>query len=378
MIKSLTKTITSTLLCTSLLLFGGNTYAASAPIRDTLPSLIDSLGSSNETVEKYLKVMVELGFGVNPDTTIPFKPDPIPDPTNSTNMTSGLIFLNPSDSNIFASMQLGGAGRGVPWWYDPTIDIPLGQDSRGNATGYPENPTIQAILNSFPELQTYPDPDCMPGSGNNQAGCSEVGYQQKVVNLLMDDSSNIDRQALNQLSISSLVDPLQYDNSTNPQQDAENFIRLISTGMLNIPLDSQYEEARNNAIDGDDTAKKALANYNSQIMGYAARSSIVIDNLYYLLSRRIANPNTQKSVNQVEYDIVQSRIDPNGQWRQDLENQSLAATMRDVAEMIAEQQYQSYLRGQENEALMTSLTALLITQQEFVKLNYYIDLEEDN
>lgn len=221
--------------------------------------------------------------------------------------------------------------------------------------------------------------DCLSNAANNQPDCSQLDYQQKIVNLIMDSAGNVDQQTLNQLSISSLVDPLQYDNSTNPQQDAENFIRLISAAMLNITLDPQYEEVLDDARIGADrnkaNAQKALADYNNQIIGYLARSSVVVDNLYYLLSRRMANPATQKSVNQTEFDMVESRIDPNGQWKQNLKKQSLAATMQDVAEMLAEQQYQSYLRGQENEYLLTSLTTLLITQQEFMKMNYYIDTD---
>lgn len=129
-------------------------------------------------------------------------------------------------------------------------------------------------------------------------------------------------------------------------------------------------------VDANDVmnAKVALAKYLLGLRVYAAKASVPIGNLYYILSKRMPQESTSSdgssssSSSQAlnEFKMATWRLyDPNkqntDQWVQKINSSSAATVQKEVAILLSEISYQMYLSRQEQERLL--LTESMVMMQ---------------
>lgn len=317
-------------------------------------------GLPSDETSQYLKLLLNYSFGINPDdaniTYIPYAAPP---------NVSGLIYLNKSlnfifshEHNVYAmansassmnrysSSSYNPYDTTQPWWYNSELD----------STPTAQNPTLQAIQNFFIAPETCNDVNCL----------SQAMVQQNMINDFIPTQTYLDElntQVIpaGNLSLSSLLNPLQYDEQT--QESAKKFIRYLTSELSFVQLDNDYSDLVEAAEAGDLAAAATLDDYTLQLLNFAANASVVNDSLNSLLASRVVNPETNKSQVQTEFDMVASRIDETGAWRSQLRDKSQKEVLEEIAELLAGQQYQSFLRSRENERTIALLSSLVALQQ---------------
>lgn len=285
---------------------------------------------------------------------------------------------------------------------------------------FQQDPVSQAVVNilSTPDytycLQNYNSdqwdskrcPDVLginsPNKTNYQVMKNVVGtipspqefftYSQKDANIFAPLNSN------------SLIAPLLYDTSTpgegttspgasgqpgtskqgltaqNQTDAAANFIRYAAglATPVDLPSWSDYNDMYTEAVSGKNDlqtnkAQGALAKYLATLRAYSAQTSVGINNLYYILSKRVAQTaggEQQTATSQAynEYQMATWRLFNFGQqnqqqtWKDSLNNASEATVQKEIAILLAEINYQMYLNRQQQERLLltNSMMQLLV------------------
>ena len=280
---------------------------------------------------------------------------------------------------------------------------------------YQSDPVSQFILNM---MSTPNSSYCMDRTGKNwqnknsqTIGDCDYLYSNKILNNVIGTlpetpflTPNADNQVLNELNGNTLIAPLLYsttanntktsENKTSPSnnnpgltannqvQQATNFIRY-ATGAV-IPLATPSQVSYNNFLmtinssassrASKEAALAELDKYFASVREYAAKSSVAVGNLYYILSKRIPQTPSQNepSANATsqalsEMSMATRRMyDPEAvsaekpQWLAQINTASPATVQKEMAILLAEINYQLYLNRQQEERLLLTNSLLLI------------------
>ena len=241
----------------------------------------------------------------------------------------------------------------------------------------------------------------------------DVLYQYQVMNNVIGTlpntyqyyTSTYNQQFLSQLNGNTLIAPLLYSTTTSssntsssPQtppsgagltaqsqaQQAANFIRY-ATGSVTPPslpklqdYDALYTLATSTPNSTNPTqvnqqiqAQAILANYFAKLRVYAAQTSIAYSNLYDIFSKRMPQTNggsdssqaTSQALN--EFTMATWRLyTPGGRantnWRNQINQASPATVQKEMVTLLAEINYQMYLKRQQQERLLLTNTMLLL------------------
>lgn len=274
---------------------------------------------------------------------------------------------------------------------------------------YQNDPVSQNILNI---LST---PDWSNCSSSSEEQCLSI---DKVMTTVLQDVTKDDKlpgetnyysyedsskKFLSQLNGNTLIAPLLYSTkdsndtdskglpSKNQTQQAQDFIRYATEAVIPLPSMTQSDYSKlfslaypptnddgsyASDVDANDVmnAKVALAKYLLGLRVYAAKASVPIGNLYYILSKRMPQESTSSdgssssSSSQAlnEFKMATWRLyDPNkqntDQWVQKINSSSAATVQKEVAILLSEISYQMYLSRQEQERLL--LTESMVMMQ---------------
>lgn len=275
---------------------------------------------------------------------------------------------------------------------------------------YQSDPVSQTLLNM---LGTPNSSYCMDRTGttwlnNNSQTLGDCAYlyDNKVLSnvigtlpttpfLLPDDPNPV----LNELNSNTLVAPLLYtttsNNSatppakgnqgltaTNQVQQATNFIRYATGSVLPMPTPTQvnYNSLLNTIYSStsgrtaQESARAILDKYFVNARVFAAKSSVAISNLYFILSKRLpqTQSQTESSGNGTsqalsEMSMATRRLyDPAAmaagkpQWLTQINTASPATVQKEMAILLSEINYQLYLNRQQEERLLLTNSLLLI------------------
>ncbi len=269
---------------------------------------------------------------------------------------------------------------------------------------FQQDPVSQSVLNI---LGTPDSSYCMNYDGSAWIDNCPFLFQYKVsvnaIGTLPNTRSFFSydylKQFISQLNSNSLTGPLLYStenqsnnenqstntNNENPgltaqsqAQQALNFIRYAS-GML-IPLDlpkmKDYDTIYTQASNTDGSvpfmkkmrAQGLLARYLAKVRTYAARSSVGLSNLYFILSKRLPqNPNQTNPMSQAmsEFTMATRRLfnpdmSDTKQWINQINDASPTTVQKEIATLLAEINYQLYLSRQQEERLLLTNSLLLL------------------
>lgn len=274
---------------------------------------------------------------------------------------------------------------------------------------YQSDPVSQFILNlmSTPN-RTY----CMDGTGtkwlNNNSqkiGDCDYLYDHKMLSNVVGSipatpflPPNTKNPIINDLNSNTLLAPLMYTTTsgnsasgsqTNPgltgknqAQQANNFIRY-ATGAV-IPIETPTQANYNNLLmainspANDRLTKEAaiavLDNYFAGMRVYAAKTSVPVSNLYYILSKRLpqASSNSGGTSNGTSQALSEMAMatrrmyDPaalatgKSQWVTQINNASAATVQKEMAILLSEINYQLYLNRQQEERLLLTNSLMLL------------------
>ena len=302
----------------------------------------------------------------------------------------------------YQSPSSGGASSGSATSAAVTVSPLMDQQA------YQADPVSQFVLNlmSTPNY-TY----CMDSAGNwlnnnsQTIGDCDYLYSNKILNNVVGTipatpflASNTQNPIISELNSNSLIAPLLYSTTssstttsnsnasgliaTNQAEQANNFIRYASGAAMPIPMPTQtnYNNllfAINSPASSRLTKEKALAlldTYFAGMRSYAAQVSVPVSNLYYILSKRIPQAQSQKESNAnatsqalTEMTMATRRLyNPAGvatdtpQWITQINTASPATVQKEMAILLAEINYQLYLNRQQDERLLLTNSLLLI------------------
>lgn len=355
-----------------------------APAKNTL--VTETEGSTDD-----LKLMAQYAFfavfGANPVNT--FFADFLP-----TDSTSMYTTLNSWANATFTS-------------YETLSHSPVSVTSLIDQATYQKDPVSQAVLN----IVGTPDYTfCLDYSGTNWNTNCQFLYQNKVMRnvtgpLPVADtlfSYDYQKQFLSQLNANVLIAPLLYSvtsnnsNSTsssststsstdngltakNQVENAANFIRYATgavqpiTSVSRQEYDKQWATANPSSTTNETSAQRTarenaqatLTSYLNSVRIYAAKSSVAIGNLYYILSKRLPQTNLNGSSQALnELTMATRRMynpDKEGtQWVDSINTASPVTVQREMALLLSEINYQLYLNRQQEERLLLTNSLLLL------------------
>lgn len=284
---------------------------------------------------------------------------------------------------------------------------------------YQNDPVTQSILN----MVGTPDWSICPATSTNASSQSNSSNPCLSLDLVMatvlQDVTNNDKlpgetnyynydsnsKFISQLNSDNLIGPMLYSTSnggsgtggqtkglpsSNQEQQAQDFIRYATGMVLPNPTMSQsdYSDLYNiaytattdtsgNPIPGVDAnnvmnAKVALMNYLLSLRVYAAKSSVAIGNLYYILSKRMpqtstdsngSNSSTSQALSEFQmatWRLYNPQQQASNQWVQQINNASPATVQKEMAILLSEINYQMYLSRQQQERLLMTNSLLLM------------------
>lgn len=284
--------------------------------------------------------------------------------------------------------------------YDKPDSTPLSVSDLIDQQTYQLDPVNQALL----DILTTPDTTyCMANDGIawRTGGCTLL-YQNKVMSNAIgplpatDTFFTYDYQApfLSDLNGNSLISPLLYTTTSssstsdedtglkgaNQVEAAANFIRYVSGAVQPVPtvkwadynaqLAAAYQKpAGSTETDAERTAREnalaSLTKYVSSVRIYAAKNSVAMSNLYYMLSKRLPQKELgDSSVAFNEFQMATRRqYDPSKnatQWMDSINTASPATVQKEMAILLSEINYQLYLNRQQDERLLLTNTLILI------------------
>lgn len=270
---------------------------------------------------------------------------------------------------------------------------------------YQGDPVSQYILN------TIGTPDWSNCSSSSSSECLSV---DKVMTTVLQDitkdgklpgetkyfSYDNNAKFLSQLNSNTLISPLMYanDNSNSSQtgltsanqiQQAQDFIRYVTEAVIPIQTMTQSDYSTlfslaypptdengnvSSSVDATNTmnAKVGLAKYLLGLRIYAAKLSVPISNLYYILGKRIpqtsssdSNDNTNSSEALNEFKMATWRQydpskQPSDQWVQKINSASAATVQKEMAVLLSDISMQLYLTRQIQERLLLTNSILLL------------------
>ena len=346
------------------------------------------LGSSNGNPPPFFAGMFDTFFGAIPANT-PFKFVPTKNPyANKINELANATFVTYNS----------------PTAADNTPKTGLSVSSAIDQKTYQNDPVSQAVLNilSTPDL-TY----CMALTGSPV--CPLLDQHRVIMNVVgkLPESNKFFTTAYNvqflaQLNSNTLIAPLLYSTEANPadggnstppakdqltaknqEQEAANFIRYATAAVVPISLPSKdaYEKLLEQTIPKENPteeevmhqihAEVVLTAYFAKLRAYAAQSSVAYSNLYYILSRRVAQKNTggpstaptSQALN--EFTMATWRLynpsgDANNDWLTKINGASSATVGKEMVTLLAEINYQLYLTRQQQERLLLTNSMLLL------------------
>ena len=260
-------------------------------------------------------------------------------------------------------------------------------------------------------------PPMSSGGGNKDFPDCVLQYNTKVMgdvlgslpNALQVFTADYNQQFLSQLNSNNLIAPLVYSTTSSsstggssggspqpqPQgknsglqaasqaEQAANFIRYVTSAVVPVTL-PQYTDYSNLYMAAMATgatpntltqvqAQATLASYLTKLRVYAAQTSVAYSNLYYILSKRMpqgatgADSSSQTSQALNEFTMATWRLyNPSGtanpQWLNQINSASTstATVQKEMAQLLAEINYQLYLTRQQQERLLITNTMLLL------------------
>lgn len=292
---------------------------------------------------------------------------------------SGFAAQTDNDSSITATEQFDQA----QWQRDPVSQAIL------NMVGTPDLntcPTNSENASSKPCLSNYQTMLTVLSGTLNKDGELPGEYEYM-------DYNNTS-QFISQLNSNNLIGPMIYASNGGNQkgfpsqsqiQQAQAFVRYATEGVLPIPTMSptDYSTLRKLAypdqisenldIENMNNAKVALANYLLNLRVYAAKSSVAISNLYYILGKRVkqsvpgsndASANSSQAMN--EFRMATWRLynpetkQSSDQWAQKINNSAPSAVQKEMAILLSEINYQLYLNRQQQERLLLTDSMILM------------------
>jgi intracellular multiplication protein IcmX len=283
---------------------------------------------------------------------------------------------------------------------------------------FQQDPVSQGVLNV---LGTPDYSYCMNYDGTAWVGCSQTGStggnllpsSSVVANIIGTIPSTYqyytyqyNQQFLGQLNSNVLTSPLLYTtqsasgNSTssstatnqgaglsaqNQAQQAANFIRYVSGSVtpLQLPNLKAYDTLYTQATMANSTAtptvqqiqaQATLNNYFTSLRTYAAQYSVGLSNLYFIMSKRLPQnqSNSGQSQNQTpssqalsEFNLATWRLynpdmSSNNQWINQINSASSATVEKEIATLLAEINYQMYLDRQIQERILLTNSIMLL------------------
>lgn len=269
---------------------------------------------------------------------------------------------------------------------------------------YQEDPVSQYILNLIgtPDWSNCASSDsCLSIDKVMTTVLQDVTKDGKLPSETKYNSYDINSKFLSQLNSNTLLAPLVYstDNSNSSEkglpsgnqiQQAQDFIRYVTEAVIPIQTMSQseysnlfslaYPPTDDNGniagnVDATNTmnAKVNLAKYLLGLRVYAAKISVPISNLYYILGKRVAQSSsssnnqesstTSEALNEFkmatwrQYDPSKQASD---QWVQKINAASAATVQKEMAILLSEVSLQLYLTRQVQERLLLTNSILLL------------------
>jgi intracellular multiplication protein IcmX len=288
---------------------------------------------------------------------------------------------------------------------------------------YQEDPVSQFILN------TIGTPDWSNCSSSSSDTCLSA---DKIMTTVLQDitkdgklpgetsyySYDNNSKFIGQLNSNTLISPLLYsaDNSNisdtgmvsgNQLQGAQNFIRYVSESVIPLPTMTQsdystlfalaYPPTDDNGniasnVDAENTmnARVGLAKYLLGLRVYAAKLSVPIGNLYYILGKRVAQTSsangssdtttTSEALNEFKmatWRQFDPSKEPSEQWVQKINSASAATVQKEVALLLSDISTQLYQSRQIQERILLTNSILLIQALSLNKPEYGIPSDVD-
>lgn len=226
-------------------------------------------------------------------------------------------------------------------------------------------------------IGAVPAPDKLYSYEFNQAVISQLNSNSLIAPLLLTTSEEGTEE--------SEKPPLK---ATNQAQIAQNFIRYVTYATMPPVLpderyDNEFLKATKKISDknGADQEKQmkaqaAISKYLLSLRTYAAQTSVATGNLIFILSKRLPTTNsnnkstvTSQALN--EYTMASWRLftaskskedpetTPNQQWINNLGKASPATVQVEIAQLLAEMNYQLYLNRQIQERILMTNNVIL-------------------
>lgn len=314
-------------------------------------------------------------------------------------------FLPTDSSSVYSSLNAWANATFMS--YETPSHSPVSVTSLIDQQTYQKDPVNQAVLN----IVGTPDYTfCLDYSGTNWNANCQFLYQNKVMRnvtgpLPVADtlfSYDYQKQFLSQLNANVLIAPLIYSvtgnnsNSTsststststsdngltakNQVDNAANFIRYATgavqpiTSISRQEYDKQWTTANPSSTANETSAQRTarenaqatLTSYLNSVRIYAAKSSVAIGNLYYILSKRLPQTNLNGSSQALnELTMATRRLyNPDKeatQWLDSINTASPVTVQREMALLLSEINYQLYLNRQQEERLLLTNSLLLL------------------
>lgn len=247
------------------------------------------------------------------------------------------------------------------------------------------DPALQSILNML-RTQT----ECT----SDNANCLS---QQALVNTIIGGDIVLEEwlDAINvppSLSARSLLAPHAYSAEATPcppgtpvwacpggdsqamtAESANQFINYITSNVTIFPHDEDFITAMQELeyMRGGERARAiaTASRYLAERYSYAALASVIIDNLYYLHEKRLPDSD---GVSQQEAEFL-SAAQYDQAWRDELTEMPQKQVLETIAILLAEQQKQNYLRGEENDRILAALSASTLLKLQEAKYQIIYD-----
>lgn len=419
----------------------------------TQPSVASTQLTDPSDTSVYESQLFNSFFGSIPTTTLPSSGS-----SSSTNNSVGLPFapnaenttVMNSQSNLTFKNYNGGSQQ------DNSQAVSINASSLVDQPPYQADPVTQALFNilgtpdvsyclSDPNTPTQSgvlngtNPNNTSGQGNQPCPIAPTLFRNQVVENAIGSlptansfyTIQYNANLIPQLNSNSLIAPLSYSNNPissssgsanqhgtpglvgqNQADLAANFIRYVSGSVIPtvLPNYNVYQTLYSNATSSTASAGQVaqaqaiLSSYLTNLRVYAAQSSVGMSNLYYILSRRLAQPgqgNNQTVPSQAfnEYQMATWRIptqalspssgsgsgssgggsgssggsagggsggsgsspsNNSNQWISKINTASPATVEKEIAILLSEINYQLYLDRQIQERLLMTASVSLL------------------
>ena len=282
---------------------------------------------------------------------------------------------------------------------------------------YQPDPVTQAALNGVATPNTT---YCLNNDVTDVVSDCEYLYDSLVMANVIGTIPNTNdffsydynQSIMTQLNSNTLVAPLMYttdtesstsssstDDSENPgltalnqAQEAANFIRYATAAVspIDLPKKADYDALYSTAVSDSSSdldkllAEQGIAKYLTKLRTFTAQASIVSNNLYASLSKRMpqaqsSSGSTKTSEALSEYQMATRRLyDPakgsssgsssdssssssstEKQWVDQINEASTATVQKEIAVLLSEMNYQLYLSRQLQEREVIALSLIL-------------------